>query len=93
MPLGYPPQVFSHGPSHFASICSQKMETSQNIMKACSREKQTPSLLETDDDNPCTQPEMDHYLEQHLQPMGVKRGMLLLVERRAELNLLPKLGA
>ncbi|CAM6040294.1 unnamed protein product, partial [Sphagnum compactum] len=35
-----------------------------------SHEKQTPSLLETDGDNPCTQPEMDHYLEQHLQPMG-----------------------
>ncbi len=40
-------------------------------MKACSREKQTPSLLETDEDNPCTEPEMDHYIEQHLQPMGV----------------------
>ncbi len=78
MPLGYSPpspplptQVFSHGPSHFASICSQKMEISRNIMKACSREKQTPSLLETDEDNPCTEPEMDHYIEQHLQPMGV----------------------
>jgi hypothetical protein len=62
-------------------------------MKACSREKQTPSLLETDEDNTCAEPEMDHYIEQHLQPMGVKRGMLLLVERRAELNLLSKLGA
>jgi hypothetical protein len=47
------------------------MEIGRNIMKACSREKQTPSLLETDEDNPCTEPEMDHYIEQHLQPMGV----------------------
>jgi hypothetical protein len=47
------------------------MEISRNIMKACSREKQTPSLLETDEDNTCAEPEMDHYIEQHLQPMGV----------------------
>jgi hypothetical protein len=53
--LGIPPplptQVFSHGPSHFASIWSQKMEISRNIMKGMQSWKQSPSLLETDEDN------------------------------------------